>query len=601
MVGLDRGPQPEIARLFLETLKRKEREGAEIKFKKVKGHSGVEGNEEADRRAKEGLEWERTYLNKIDLIGYRNEIDLRYEEKIIKSNYRRELKKINENRVEIAAKEDKNLIWRRMNNIEGADKIGNEIIRDRRIHKSIVGTIVKARTDMLPHAINMVKRKYENIPNTKCPFCDKEEGTEHIIIECEEYREIREKTRTKVYKLMREKIGGMGTEEGLRKLIPVWFSRDELEPEKASPYVDLLNYDKLAGALGFIPTKIREVIREKFRKKKRKGEVGKKENKERAEKIGMILKKINYIIMKGTKQIWKERNRKWKERANKIAKERRREKGFDTIVEKRKEQGEIREQTQSIKITKVWGKEIKPIKKTTRGREEEPQEQEGEERREEIEGESEGEKEEGSISTEEFKKLVAEEEKKKRKREKNKERRVTKRRETRKAVTGNKKTKIKTKPKTQKDTNKDDITKEKQKERGTKRRYKEKEGKLERKKRLKKNGDNEEQRRSSRLAGKRITLGENIPREERTQKIEEKKREKRKREEGGSEGRERGEEVQKRKRMEEEILKEDKIRQEIRHSKRGRKIITEERMKEEEGKGEKTDRRRGENKKIRKK
>jgi ribonuclease HI len=86
-------PQPEIARLFLQTLKRKEKEGAIIKIRKVKGHAGIEGNEEADKRAKRGLQEDRTYINKRDLLEHRNDIDLKKKEMVIKSNYRKEIKK----------------------------------------------------------------------------------------------------------------------------------------------------------------------------------------------------------------------------------------------------------------------------------------------------------------------------------------------------------------------------------------------------------------------------------------------------------------------------------------------------------------------------
>jgi ribonuclease HI len=84
---------PEIARLFLETMKRKEKEGTIIQFIKVKGHTGIKGNEEVDIRVKEGIEKERTYINKIDLLEYRNEMDLVIKEKEIRSNFRREIKK----------------------------------------------------------------------------------------------------------------------------------------------------------------------------------------------------------------------------------------------------------------------------------------------------------------------------------------------------------------------------------------------------------------------------------------------------------------------------------------------------------------------------
>jgi hypothetical protein len=114
-----------------------------------------------------------------------------------------------------------------MNNMEEVDRVGIEIMKDRHLNKGILSTIIKGRTDVLPHATNMVARKCENIKETKCLFCEKEENTEHIILECEKYSEIREKTETKVYEWMKKKIGGIGTEKGLRKMIPVWFNNSE--------------------------------------------------------------------------------------------------------------------------------------------------------------------------------------------------------------------------------------------------------------------------------------------------------------------------------------------------------------------------------------
>jgi hypothetical protein len=184
-------------------------------------------------------------------------------------------------------------------------------MKDRKLQKRILGVIIKGRSDMLPHAKNMVERKCENIRENKCPFCNKEEGSEHIIIECEKYEEIRERTREKVYEMMRKKIGGIGTVEGLRKMIPLWFSKDKIEIVEWSPYKKLRDYDKLAGALGYIPKLVRERIREAFGRK-RMAVKDKKDKKERTSKIGNIMKKINYIVMKGTQKIWKEWNRRSK-------------------------------------------------------------------------------------------------------------------------------------------------------------------------------------------------------------------------------------------------------------------------------------------------
>jgi ribonuclease HI len=103
-------PNSTIGRLLQSVINIRNNENkTEIKFKKIKRHSGIEGNEEVDKKAKEGLDKEYTYLSQEDLTPFENKISLIHSNIEIPSNYRKELKKIHLKEYTNKAKKDRNI------------------------------------------------------------------------------------------------------------------------------------------------------------------------------------------------------------------------------------------------------------------------------------------------------------------------------------------------------------------------------------------------------------------------------------------------------------------------------------------------------------
>jgi len=188
---LKKCPQPAMTKLLKKIMKTKKDKGAEIEIIKMKGHSGIEGNKQADKRAKRGAQLETTYFTEKDLEQYQNIIDLQTEDKRIKSNYRKTLKQFHENKITQEAKTDRNEIWRELNKGNWNIKLSHEFIQKKQTRKVVARTIIKARTDTLPNAVNMVQRNCENITSENCPMCEKKENTRHILLECKTYERIR--------------------------------------------------------------------------------------------------------------------------------------------------------------------------------------------------------------------------------------------------------------------------------------------------------------------------------------------------------------------------------------------------------------------------
>jgi hypothetical protein len=303
-----RCPQPGISRLLLETINKKETtENVTINYIKIKGHAGHRGNEEADQRAKAGLNKENRYINKADIVPHLNTISLKHNNKEIHSNYRKEIKKIHTTKIMATADEDKNTTWKRMRKTEHIPKISNSFLKNKNIKKGIVSTIIKARTDLLPHAKQMHERKCENIKTPNCPLCTNIEDTEHILLICPEYEQTREKTKNKVYQMLFDNFDKRDDIEVLKKLIPCWFGTHEEESENLNPFPKLKSFDKLAGALGYVPTEIREVLKQFVQNTKGK-------NKKKGQRINKILTNIHTITTKGAHKIWLSRNKAWETR-----------------------------------------------------------------------------------------------------------------------------------------------------------------------------------------------------------------------------------------------------------------------------------------------
>lgn len=261
--------EPELARLLKERIEWKEViENANIIFVKVKGHSGVKGNEEADKLAKKGLENENTYLGTKDIHRYRNRISIWTKEREIGERYREELKNKHLKEIKEKAKEDDNDMWKRMRNVKAIEEISNNFMKNKKIRKGVAMVLIKARTDLLPHAKQLFERKTENIKSPYCPWCShKEENTEHIMLECPKYEKKREELREKIIEVLTNgNILGIKKEE-VANMIPIWFLKNK--KEEISIYQGLKNFDKLAGILGYIPKEIRGLIQNLFGKAKK--------------------------------------------------------------------------------------------------------------------------------------------------------------------------------------------------------------------------------------------------------------------------------------------------------------------------------------------
>lgn len=309
-------PQPQLTRLLIDEIERKAKEKVKIEIIKVKGHSGLERNEEADERAKEGREKSEEYIRDEDVGKYKNEFEIWYKGNEIRSKMRENIKEINLNKRKEDAKTDRNIYWKNVNNTESNVKLSNSLLKNRKIDKKIVGVIIKGRTDLLPHAKELFNRKCQNINLPMCPWCEASyEDTEHILINCGQYKKVREDTKIKIIEeIIKAKGYKMDTGELDRK-IPSWFSEETIcnIEDKKIFFKELVEFDKVAGALGYVPKNFRKTISNLAYPKINK--MSKEERKRRDSKVNKLINKIYKIVIKGTYKIWTTRNKRWKEEA----------------------------------------------------------------------------------------------------------------------------------------------------------------------------------------------------------------------------------------------------------------------------------------------
>jgi ribonuclease HI len=302
-------PEPELIRMLQERIRWKETiENCDICFIKVKGHAGVKGNEKADHLAKLGVESEDTYIGNMDINEYSNEVSIIKEDKIICGRYRKEFKEQHRKTNKKIAKEDKNEQWRRMQGVECIEDVSNGFMKDRRIKKGEAIMVIKARTDLLPHAHQLYIRKIENVPSPYCPWCGHIiENTEHIMLDCAKYESKRIEIWDKVIEIISENDKNMNNRKKMREDIPKWFIKEE-NRDKISIFNELEKFDKLAGMLGYIPKQVQEVVLMYTKKDNNK--------KRFRRRIKKTLIKIHRTIIRGAHNIWIERNKKWDEKVN---------------------------------------------------------------------------------------------------------------------------------------------------------------------------------------------------------------------------------------------------------------------------------------------
>jgi len=303
-------PQPALTRMYQQIQKIKQtRDKAEIEIIKVKGHSEIEGNEKADKRAKKGVSAEKTYWREEDLQPYKNKIDIHTNQTTIQSNYRQQIKKLHLEKRAAEAQQNRNETWKKLNLGTYNKTISHEFLKNKKISKGVTRTIIKARTDTLSHAKNMVERGCKNIQNTNCPMCGQVEDTQHILIDCKYYDKTRQKIEDEIYEKLKKRVGGKVTQLTLKLKLPIWFNRRGIITDQT---LSLLH-----GAVGYIPKKAITALVMLDKELK--------DPKQKYEKVNNTLIKIHHILCKRAHQIWKQRNEAWKEAAETKKKERKKE------------------------------------------------------------------------------------------------------------------------------------------------------------------------------------------------------------------------------------------------------------------------------------
>jgi hypothetical protein len=242
-------------------------ENTDLNFIKVKGHSGMKGNERTDELAKKRLELKESYIREKDLNEFKNRLGIWKDGEEIKGRYRTELKKIHLKEMKDKVREDDNVMWRKMQEMEEVEKMSNNFLKDRTIKKGVVISIIKGRTDLLPHAKQLYIRGVDNIYSPYCPWCEgKEEDTEHIMIECPHYAKDREEIWEKVIEIIRKGNPEVNNKEIMKIVIPRWFMKEERK-EVICVFEKLKNFDKLGRMLGYISKALREVIKQYSQKR----------------------------------------------------------------------------------------------------------------------------------------------------------------------------------------------------------------------------------------------------------------------------------------------------------------------------------------------
>jgi hypothetical protein len=60
----------------------------------VKEHTEIRENKEIDKRTKDSIEMEKTYLNEENIQEFQNKAILKERNRIIRENYKKEMKKL---------------------------------------------------------------------------------------------------------------------------------------------------------------------------------------------------------------------------------------------------------------------------------------------------------------------------------------------------------------------------------------------------------------------------------------------------------------------------------------------------------------------------
>ena len=313
------------------TIATKER-NSKLVWHKVKSHTGIEGNEEADRLANEGREHEDTYINDNDAhaFGPRYTVKSVTGENNIDNLYRTVITRIQTaNTAQDAnTQATENRTRNAVNNTPQDKRYSHWYLKYPKTTIAHTVNAFKARQDMLPHAKEAMERKLGGYTEDKCILCEEgSEDTAHIFKECPAHNENKDKMKETIYSMILKHTPGTSRKD-LEAAIPCWFHTTTVHQDNftSEEQNELINYDRLAGMLGIIPTGLKKIVKEVIIA------FGRKKNKktDKAETIAdTITKRIHMHLIQNITSIWKSRNSQWSKRIQVIK-----------DIEKRNKEGE---------------------------------------------------------------------------------------------------------------------------------------------------------------------------------------------------------------------------------------------------------------------
>lgn len=271
-----------------------------VKFTKVKSHTNILGNDNADSLAKIGRKATITIFNENDLPHFEHFYALSKNGDTVNNNFREFVQKTNtllfEN--ELKTKNEVSGLFPEFSyNINNT--VSHFYLSSSNKDVPTVRTVYKARQNKLATASEMHSRKDPSFTNPFCIFCNNiTETTEHVLCHCPKYA----KTRAHTLQLVREfLISQTKTKyhDNIQKNSQWWFTNEDVTDLTSPTALNsplTTNIPVFLGALGFFPQDIVDNIKPMLSKKS---------------KSTRTLSNLNNIIINSISVIWKERNREW--------------------------------------------------------------------------------------------------------------------------------------------------------------------------------------------------------------------------------------------------------------------------------------------------
>lgn len=336
---------------------------ARFVWHKVKSHTGIRGNEEADRLANEGRERMDTYINHKDTHEFAPDYEVTSErvEGKIDNQYRTYITNIQKERMEREAKEkaEENHTRNIVSNTKQDRHYSNWYLKYPQTTIAHTVNAFKARQDMLPHAEGAMERKLKGYTDSKCILCgDEVEDTAHIFDRCPAHKGTKNKLKETIYSMLLRHTTNMSRKE-MEATIPCWFHTTTVKADCFTPEnrKELLDFNKTAGILGIIPPSLKNMIKELLAMHGKKNY----KKKGRVEAVAdAIVKRIHMHFIQNITTVWKERNAMWSRKVQEI-----RDKGKEE-EEGRAEQEEIREENTNRQVNRDNSNHTSPKRKKRR-------------------------------------------------------------------------------------------------------------------------------------------------------------------------------------------------------------------------------------------